>query len=117
MLFVSGCGYHANASATIPQSTVSSGTTPASTTPIATTHAGIVNASLSTTGCGKAAPAAPGTSVDATISSGNIRRSYRLHVPVGYDSHLPIPLVLDIHGHGGTSAWQERNTNYSALAD
>ncbi len=118
MMFVSGCGSHrANASATTPKPTVSSGTTPTATTPITTPHVGTVNAPVITTGCGKAAPASPGTSVDATISSGNMQRKYRLHVPVGYDPQRPTPLVLDIHGHGGTSAWQERNTNYSVQAD
>ncbi len=118
MMFVSGCGSHrANASATTPKPTVSSGTTPTATTPITTPHVGTVNAPVITTGCGKAAPIVPGTSVDATISSGNIQRKYRLHVPTGYDPQRPTPLVFDIHGHGGTSAWQERNTNYSVQAD
>jgi polyhydroxybutyrate depolymerase len=117
VLFVSGCGYRATASTTTPRPTTSSGTTSAPTAPTTTVHAGIVNAPVSTSGCGKVAPAAPGTSVDQTISSGNIQRQYRLHVPVGYDPQHPTPLVLNIHGHGGTASWQERNTNYSALAD
>jgi polyhydroxybutyrate depolymerase len=46
------------------------------------------------TGCGKPAPA----DGKHEISHGGANRSYQLHVPKGYDSSKPTPLVLNFHG-------------------
>jgi polyhydroxybutyrate depolymerase len=37
-------------------------------------------------------------------------RTYRLFVPPGYDGHQRLPLVLDLHGSGGSSSGQARNS-------
>jgi polyhydroxybutyrate depolymerase len=44
-------------------------------------------------------------------------RVYTLHVPPGLDKSRPVPLVLVFHGGGGTSAFAERDTGFSAVAD
>jgi polyhydroxybutyrate depolymerase len=48
--------------------------------------------------------------------SGGRQRSYRLFVPPAYDGRTPIPLVLDLHGSGGTSAGQARNSGFEDVA-
>ncbi len=50
------------------------------------------------------------------LSSGGRDRSYRLFVPPSYDGHTPLPLVLDLHGSGGTAARQAANSRFEALA-
>ena len=41
---------------------------------------------------------------------------YRLFVPPGYDGHMRLPLVLDLHGSGGNSAGQSRNSGLEVLS-
>ena len=50
------------------------------------------------------------------LVSGQRQRAYRLLVPPGYDGHLRLPVVLDLHGSGGTSADQARNSGFEILA-
>ena len=50
------------------------------------------------------------------LVSGPRPRAYRLFVPPGYDGHLRLPLVLDLHGSGGTSATQARNSGFETLS-
>src|SRR4051812_4332825 len=40
---------------------------------------------------------------DVTLDFGNLKRHFILHVPAGYDAAKPIPLVVMLHGHGGTA--------------
>ena len=60
-------------------------------------------------------PHASGVSSQQLVS-GQRQRAYRLFVPPGYNGHLPLPLVLDLHGSGGTSADQARNSGFEILA-
>jgi polyhydroxybutyrate depolymerase len=50
------------------------------------------------------------------LMSGQRQRSYRLFVPPGYDGHQRLPLVLDLHGSGGSSAGQARNSGFEMLS-
>ena len=50
------------------------------------------------------------------LVSGQRQRVYRLFVPPGYDGHLRLPVVLDLHGSGGTPAGQARNSGFETLA-
>ena len=52
-----------------------------------------------------------------TIKEGGIERLYLLHVPPQYDQSQPMPLVLMLHGFGGTAANAVRETGWSAKAD
>ena len=49
------------------------------------------------------------------LVSGQRPRGYRLFVPPGYDGHARLPLVLDLHGSGGNSAGQARNSGLETL--
>jgi len=50
------------------------------------------------------------------LASGQRQRAYRLFVPPGYDGHTRLPLVLDLHGSGGSSAGQARTSGFEMLA-
>ena len=104
MLLFSGCGGH------------TSGATTSTPTPIPASGS-IVSTRLATTGCGKAAPIAQGTSADFTLTSGGLQRAYRLHIPIGYDPQKLTPLVLSIHGYRGNSSNQESRFGQSPQAD
>jgi polyhydroxybutyrate depolymerase len=99
--------------------------TAATPTTRATSHppAGPLDHSVATTGCGRAAPVAPGSSGDQTLavdpasSNGAHTRTYRLHLPATYRGDKPLPVVLAFHGYGGSAADMETSSGFSALAD
>jgi polyhydroxybutyrate depolymerase len=59
---------------------------------------------------------APVPGVVQQISSGGRQRTYRLFVPQGYDGRKLLPLVLDLHGSGGTSAGQAKTSGFETVA-
>lgn len=59
--------------------------------------------------------AAPGVS-EQQLTSGGRERTYRFFVPPGYDGRSPLPLVLDMHGSGGTAAGQAATSRFEELA-
>lgn len=59
--------------------------------------------------------AASGVSEQA-LTSGGRQRTYRLFVPPAYDGRTPLPLVLDLHGSGGTAAGQAATSRFETLA-
>jgi polyhydroxybutyrate depolymerase len=77
----------------------------------------LITSPIASTGCGKLVPFTPGLSENQTISSDGYVRSYRIHLPSGYHSNVPQPLVLNFHGHGSSAAVQEKLTKLSQLAD
>src|SRR5688572_21464952 len=50
------------------------------------------------------------------LRSSGRERTYRLFVPPGYDERTRLPLVLDLHGSGGTAAGQALNSRFEELA-
>ena len=55
----------------------------------------------------------------ADPQQGAVSRSYRLHLPLHFPlaNSVPLPLVLDYHGWGGTARSQEKDSQFSAVAD
>jgi polyhydroxybutyrate depolymerase len=54
----------------------------------------------------------------ATLAHGGYDRTYRLHIPASYDGVQPLPLVLALHGGGGTGENMVRLTgDLNDLAD
>ncbi len=53
----------------------------------------------------------------SALSVGGQSRTYDLHVPPAYDGKAPLPLVLALHGGGGTGKGMPGLTHLSALAD
>jgi polyhydroxybutyrate depolymerase len=58
----------------------------------------------------------PARDVEQQLSSGGRKRSYRLFVPQSYDGRTRLPLVLEMHGSGGTAAGQARTSGFDSLA-
>ncbi len=58
--------------------------------------------------------AAAGVSERRLISDGR-ERTYRLFVPPGHDGRTPLPLVLDLHGSGGTAERQAGTSRFEEL--
>jgi len=54
--------------------------------------------------------------VPQQLISGQRQRAYRLFVPPGYDSRTRLPLVIDLHGSGGSSAGQAGTSGFETLA-
>lgn len=63
--------------------------------------------------CNLAAP--PGIT-EERLSTGGRERTFRMFVPPGYDGRTALPLVLDLHGSGGSAAGQAANSRFEALA-
>jgi len=68
-----------------------------------------------TTAIGCALPHMSGVATQQ-LMSGQRPRTYRLFVPPGYDGHERLPLVLDLHGSGGSSAGQARNSGFEMVS-
>ena len=58
----------------------------------------------------------PSGVVQARLTSGQRERTYRLFVPPGYDGRTRLPLVLDLHGSGGSAAGQAKNSGFEVVA-
>lgn len=58
----------------------------------------------------------PGDS-NQSINVGGQMRTYILHIPPGYNSSTPVPLVLVLHGMGGSAESFKDKTGMSAKAD
>ena len=52
-----------------------------------------------------------------TIQTDGMNRQFLLHLPPAYDGSKPLPLVLMLHGMGGTAANSARATGWSSKAD
>lgn len=87
--------------------------------PIASADAedALTTSPITSVGCGKPSPITPGTSVQETIFSGDIQRTYLLHIPKGYHDTVGQSLVLNFHGHGSNAEQQQYRTGFSTLAD
>jgi polyhydroxybutyrate depolymerase len=78
---------------------------------------------VTTTGCGKIPPVAPGSSVNVTIAAhpaeslGYFSRTYRIHVPGNYNDTHALGVVLAFHGYGGSATGMEAGSGFSTLAD
>jgi polyhydroxybutyrate depolymerase len=51
------------------------------------------------------------------IKSGGRDRTYRLFVPAKYDGRTRLPLVLELHGSGGTAAGQSRTSGFDTVGE
>ncbi len=81
---------------------------------IAVACGAIIAVSRRTVGATEDAP--PGHRV-VTIQSGGLSRSFLLHLPPAWDGNKPLPLVLMLHGMGGTAANSALETSWSEKAD
>lgn len=63
------------------------------------------------------ATAQTGIEIDDSINSGGVFRKYRLYVPLMYDPATAVPLIMNFHGLGTTSAMQESYGDFRKIAD
>ncbi|MFA6929275.1 MAG: carboxylesterase family protein [Lentisphaeria bacterium] len=52
-----------------------------------------------------------------TTTVGDLQRHYTVHVPPQYDGKVPVPVVVMLHGGGGTSKAAAEKTGWGAMAD
>ena len=76
--------------------------------------AGVVALSLNSAGIAGPAEGPPALE-DPYIDLG--RGPVYIHVPSGYDPDIPTPLVLLLHGYGGSGDWQESYMQFGPLVD
>ena len=80
-----------------------------------TASAGTPGAGIqASSGC--STPRSPGDSAES-LESGGVTRTYRVHVPSGYDPAVRTPLVLNFHGSSRTGADQEAYSGLVPVAD
>lgn len=63
------------------------------------------------------ATAQTGIQISDSIISGGVTRTYRLYVPLMYNPATSVPLVMNFHGLGTTSAQQESYGDFRKIAD
>ena len=64
-----------------------------------------------------ASPALPAGDTSIKLQVGSLSRSYVLHVPPAYDGTQPAPLIIDLHGIGGTGWGELASSTYPAVTD
>lgn len=57
------------------------------------------------------------TTVQGSFIHGGIARTYRIYVPAIYNSSVPVPLVLNLHGYGSNNTSQEAYGDFRPIAD
>lgn len=70
---------------------------------------------ITSSGCGGSSAAAG--NLDWTIKSDGRDRTVRVHVPPGYDSTKPTPVVLNFHGRNSTAQQEELISGMTPKAD
>jgi polyhydroxybutyrate depolymerase len=53
----------------------------------------------------------------SAIFGGGLQRTYNVHISSSYDKAIPTPLVIALHGGGGTGQGMNKLTNFNAIAD
>ena len=61
----------------------------------------------------------PPSALDKALTHNGLKRTYRLYLPPSFDKTKPLPLVIALHGGGGTGKNMERLTRngFNTLAD
>lgn len=67
-------------------------------------------------GCARSTQANTGADTIGDITVGGMQRTYLLHLPTGYQSSQPAPLLIALHGNGETGGMAEL-TGFDDLAD
>lgn len=67
--------------------------------------------------CAALAVAASPGNQSITVQVGTQKRTCVVHLPAGYNGKRPLPLVIALHGSGGTGAGMASTTGFDAMAD
>ncbi|MEP7215897.1 MAG: PHB depolymerase family esterase [Anaerolineaceae bacterium] len=70
-------------------------------------------------GCAKPMPAGvqAGKTALRTLTSGDLKRTYRLHMPTRATTTTPVPILLNFHGRTGTGIEQESYSGLVPISD
>lgn len=69
-------------------------------------------------GCGSATDYALGSTTVDDLEHGGLTRSFRVHLPPGYDPNVPLPVVVMLHGGAGSGEQLETaSSGMSEIAD
>jgi polyhydroxybutyrate depolymerase len=69
-------------------------------------------------GCSATTTLTPGATTELTVMHDGLERTFRVHLPTGYDGSAPAPLVLMFHGGGGSGRQlEERSADMNPIAD
>ena len=95
------------------------GATPPTTEADATADAAATSTVLASAGCETPGTLYPvGTTTVGTVAAGNVSRTFRVHVPPGYRPGAPVPVVLMIHGGGGSALqFETQSSEMDPIAD
>lgn len=78
----------------------------------------LVGDGVPSAGCSGTTTLTAGATTALTLMHGGLPRTFRVHVPTGYDGSAPAPLVLMFHGGGGSGRqFEERSSNMNPIAD
>jgi polyhydroxybutyrate depolymerase len=55
--------------------------------------------------------------VTGSITSDNVKRSYRLYIPKSYTGSAPVPLLFNFHGYTSNATQQDFYGNFKTIAD
>lgn len=75
-----------------------------------------VSYAKSSTGCGRHAPQAPGTTMVHRLVVDGLEQEYLLYLPISYEANRAMPLVLSHGGWGVQAAQDERLSGLSMTA-
>lgn len=76
------------------------------------------DAAVPTSGCGLAPAYAAGTTSTASVNVDGKPRTFRVHVPPGYTKDKPLPVVIVLHGGGGSGEQIElESSKMNPIAD
>jgi polyhydroxybutyrate depolymerase len=121
LVLAAGCASPTSSTSTIAAGATTTTTMAAATTAATTetpTTAGLPTAEPTTgSSSSTSATVPPGGDSTQQFEFGGITRTYLVHVPPTYNGSTAIPLVVSLHGHGGTGAGQARLTHMSDVAD
>lgn len=62
-------------------------------------------------------PGVAGKTSTETLQSGGVERTFRLHIPTGYDGRTPLPLVVSLHGYTSNPTQQAFYTGFEQIGD
>lgn len=75
-----------------------------------------IGIAVSSSGCGKTSPYAAGSTTAGWIMSGSRNRTFLVFVPASYSQNTPLPVVIGMHGGGGSATQAQNSFGFNTIA-